>query len=63
MTLRVLWMAAQIWDLESKSIVDELKPTFDKDFGKKAQVCCSLVALLDCRDSCNDDILGIRLEC
>ena len=33
---------AQIWDLESKSIVDELKPTFDKDFGKKAQVCCSL---------------------
>ena len=39
-------MAAQIWDLESKSIVDELKPTFDKDFGKKAQVCCALAAPL-----------------
>jgi guanine nucleotide-binding protein subunit beta-2-like 1 protein len=34
---------AQIWDLESKSIVDELRPEF-KDLGKKAQVpfCVSL---------------------
>ena len=36
--LSVQCVSAQIWDLESKSIVDELKPTFDKDFGKKAQV-------------------------
>ena len=32
--------------------MDELKPTFDKDFGKKAQVCCSLAALLMKPDSC-----------
>ena len=34
---------AQIWDLESKSIVDELKPDFG-ELGKKAQVpyCVSL---------------------
>ena len=32
--------------------MDELKPTFDKDFGKKAQVCCSLAALLMNPDRC-----------
>lgn len=35
----------KIWDLESKSVVDELKPEFQgKTFGKKAQVpyCVSL---------------------
>ncbi len=36
----------QIWDLESKSIVDELKPTFDKEFGRKAQARPSLACLL-----------------
>jgi guanine nucleotide-binding protein subunit beta-2-like 1 protein len=36
-------LCAQIWDLESKSIVDELKPEFP-NLGKKAQVpfCVSL---------------------
>ncbi len=36
-------MSLQIWDLESKSIVDELKPDFS-GLGKKAQVpfCVSL---------------------
>ena len=28
----------QIWDLESKSIVDELRPQWEKELSKKAQV-------------------------
>jgi len=36
--------AIKIWDLESKSVVDELRPDFNKTFGKKATVpyCVSL---------------------
>lgn len=34
----------QIWDLESKSVVDDLRPEFSKTFGKKATIpyCVSL---------------------